>query len=158
MPIRFATLSDVPALVEGAGRAHAVARFRSQPYDAQKVAQAFTELIEQRQSKYGCFIAEDAAGRVVGALVGSIERQFLSDACTASVMHFDVLPESRMGEHAVRLLGAFEAWSVNRGAIEIAFGLGGAGVQRFRRFARKMGFRAIGGNYVKGTSRLIANA
>ena len=126
-----------------------MARFRCRPYDAQKVAQAFTELIEQRQSKYGCFVAEDAAGRVVGALVGSIERQILSGACTASVMHFDVLPESRMGEYAIRLLGAFEAWSVNRGAIEIAFGVGGAETQRLGRFARRMGFRAIGGNYVK---------
>ena len=149
MPIRFATLSDVPALVEGAGRAHASTRFRSQPYDAQKVAHAFTELIEQRQSKYGCFVAEDAAGRVVGALLGSIERQILSDACTASVIHFNVLPESRVGEHAIRLLGAFEAWSMNRGAIEIAFGVGGTEVQRLGRLARKMGFRSVGGNYVK---------
>ncbi len=149
MPIRFATLSDVPALVEGAARAHALTRFRSQPYDAQKVAHAFTELIEQRQSKYGCFVAEDATGRVVGALIGSIERQILSGACTACVMHFNVRPESRVAGHAVRLLAAFEAWSTNRGAIEIAFGVGGTEVQRLGRLARKMGFRSVGGNYVK---------
>jgi len=148
MPIRFATLSDLPALVEGAGRAHALTRFRSQPHDAQKVAHAFTELIEQRQCRYGCFVAEDAAGRVVGALIGSIERQVLSEVCTASVMHFDVLPESGMGEHAIRLLRAFELWSVNRGAIEIAFEVG-TRTQRLGRLARRMGFRAMGGNYVK---------
>ena len=147
MPIRFATLSDVPALVEGAAHAHALTRFRSQPYDAPKVAHAFTELIQQRQSKYGCFVAEDAAGRVVGALIGSIERQILSGACTASVMHFNVLPESRASEHAIRLLGAFEAWSMNRGAIEIA--IGRAEMQRFARLARKLGFRATSRSYVK---------
>lgn len=149
MPIRFATLSDVPALVEGAGRAHALTRFRSQPYDAQKAAQAFTALIEQRKSKYGCFVAEDADGRIVGALIGSLEQQIFSDCCTACVMHFDVLPESRTGEHATRLLKAFETWSANRGAIEIAFEVGGPEMQQLGRLARKMGFRAIGGNYVK---------
>jgi hypothetical protein len=150
MPIRFATLSDVPALVEGAGRAHALTRGRSQPYDTQRAGQAFTELIEQRQSTYGCFVAEDAEGRIAGALIGAIERRILSNACTASVMHFEVLPDRRMGRHAIRLLGAFEAWSVNRGAVEIGFELRAAQMQRLGRFAARMGFRVVGGSYVKG--------
>src|SRR5689334_22632048 len=101
MPIRFATLSDVPALVEGAGRVHALTRFRSRPYDAQRVTQAFSELIEQRRSSYGFFVAENIVGQIVGTLIGSIQREILFDACTASVMHFDVLPDSRRREYAV---------------------------------------------------------
>lgn len=148
MTIRFATLSDVPALVEGANRIHATTRFRGRPYDAQKVAQSFTELIEQRKSTYGFFVAEDVDGRIVGALIGSIEREILSGVCTANVMHFDVLP--RMGEYAARLLRAFETWSANRGAVEIALGVNGAAErQRLGRLARKLGFHATGGNYVK---------
>lgn len=153
MPIRFANLSDVPALVESAGRVHASTRFRAHPYDARRAGEAFTELIEQRKSSYGCFVAEEADGRVVGALIGGIEQRVVSGACTASVMHFDVSAESRMDEHALRLLGAFEAWSVNRGAVEIAFEVARHQTQRLGRFARKMGFRASGENYVK---RLLA--
>ena len=148
MPIRFATLSDVPALVEGASRVHALKH--GHPYNAQRVARAFTELIEQRKSKYGVFVAENDQGRIVGTLIGSIEQQVLSDTCTASVMHLDVPQESRMGEYAVPLLRAFETWSANRGAIEIAFGVGGgAEARRLGRIARRVGFHAMSGNYVK---------
>jgi GNAT superfamily N-acetyltransferase len=150
MPIRFATLSDVPVLVEGAGRMHASTRFRGQPYDAHKVSNAFADLIEQRKSRYGFFIAENPEGQIVGALIGSIEQQILSTVCTANVMHLDVRPEARMGGYAVRLLRAFETWSTNRGAVEIALGVnGGAEMRRLGQFARRMGFRAIGENYVK---------
>jgi GNAT superfamily N-acetyltransferase len=149
MPIRFATLSDVPAMVESAGRVHVLTRFGSKPYDAQKVAQAFTELIEQRKSKYGFFVAEDDAGRIVGTLIGVIEERILSDACIACVMHLDVLPGSRRGDCATKLLKAFETWSANRGAIEIEIGVGGAETRALGRFARKMGYRAVGGNYLK---------
>lgn len=147
MPIRFATLSDVPDLVESASRAHSLMHSCRRPYDAHKAAQAFTELIEQRKSRYGCFVAEDAKGRLVGALIGSIEQQIFSDARTASVMHFDVLPESRASEHAVSLLRAFETWSTNRGATEIA--IGGTGMQRFGRLARRLGFRLTTRTYAK---------
>ena len=150
MPIRFATLSDVPALVEGAGRAHALASGRRRPYDMQRAGQALSELIEQRQSTYGCFVAEGAGGRIVGALIGAIERRILSNACMASVLHFEVLPDSRMAANAIRLLGAFEAWSVNRGAIEIGFELRAAQIQRLGRFATRMGFRMVGASYLKG--------
>jgi len=149
MPIRFATLSDVPALVASATRAHALTRLRSQPYNTQRATEAFTTLIEQRRSKYGCFVAEDARGRIVGTLIGTIEQQILSDARTASVMHFSMLPESRVGEYGVRLLRAFETWSANRGATEIEFGVDGAEVKRLGRLARKVGFRAMGRSYVK---------
>jgi len=149
MPIRFATLSDVPALVESAGRVHVLTRFGSKPYDAQKVAQVFTELIDQRKSKYGFFVAEDAAGRFAGTLIGAIEERILSDARVACVMHLDVLPESRRSDCATKLLKAFETWSANRGAAEIEFGVGRAEIRTLGRFARKMGYRAVGGNYLK---------
>lgn len=150
MTIRFATLADVPVLVEGGSRMHALTRFRSQPYDAQRVAQAFVDLITQGQNKYAFLVAVSADGRVVGALIGVLEQQIFSSALTASVMHFDVLPEARMGGYAPRLLNAFETWSTNRGAIEVVFGVNsGVDSERIGRFAKKMGFEAIGANYAK---------
>ncbi len=150
MPIRFATLADIPALVEGGSRMHALTRFRKQPYNAQKVAQAFSDLITQGQGKYAFLVAAGADGRVVGALIGVMEQQIFCDAHTASVMHFDVLPEARMGGYAVRLLKAFEKWATNREVVEINFGINsGEQLETLGRFASRMGYTKTGENFVK---------
>ena len=150
MTIRFATLDDVPALVEGGSRMHALTRFRSQPYNAQKVAQAFVDLITRGQGKYAFLVAASTSGQIVGALIGVMEQQIFSDGYTASVMHIDVLPEARMGGYGVRLLKAFEQWAKNRKAVEIYFGVNSdTEVQMLERFAVKMGYRKVGGNFAK---------
>ena len=157
MTIRFANLDDVPSLVEGGSRMHALTRFRDQPYDAKRVAQNFVDLIERGQGKYAFLLAAGAERRVVGALIGVMEQQIFSTAYTASVMHFDVLPEARMGGHAVRLLRAFEQWAKNRNAVEIAFGINSdTEAEILGRFAKKMGYRRVGGNYVRGMAPSIA--
>ena len=150
MAIRFATLADVPALVEGGSRMHALTRFRNQPFSAQKVAQAFTDLITQGQGKYAFLVATGSGEQVVGALVGVMEKQIFSECFTASVMHFDVLPEARMGGHGVRLLKAFEQWARNSGALEVVFGINsGVDTERLAQFVVKMGYEGIGTNHAK---------
>ena len=130
MTIRFATLTDIPALVEGGSRMHALTRFRNQPYNAQKVAQAFSDIITQGKGKYTFLVAANAEERIVGALIGLIEQQIFSDSLTASVMHFDVLPDARMGGHGVRLLRAFEQWCANRNVVEISLGVNSGEIGR----------------------------
>lgn len=151
--IRFAEIKDIPALVEGGSRMHALTRFRDQPYDAQRVTNAFAELIHRGQGKYVFFVAENSRGAVVGALIGVIEQQIFSSALTASVMHFDVLPEARMGGYGVRLLKAFEQWAKNRKVIEINFGVNSvddeAELARLSKFAQRMGYRVVGANFSK---------
>jgi GNAT superfamily N-acetyltransferase len=150
MTIRFATLNDLPSLVEGGSRMHALTRFRNQPYNPQKVAQAFCDLITRGQGKYAFLVAAHADGRIVGALIGVMEQQIFTDTWTASVMHFDVLPEARMGGYGVRLLRAFEQWARNRRAVEFCFGVNSdAESDAVGRFARKMGYRQVGENFVK---------
>jgi GNAT superfamily N-acetyltransferase len=150
MTIRFATLADVPSLVEGGSRMHALTRFRSQPFNVQRVAQAFSDLITQGQGKYAFLVAARTDHRVVGALIGVMEQQIFSDVYSASVMHFDVLPEARMGGHGVRLLKAFEQWAMNRNAVEICLGVNsGTETDRLGRFIERMGYRAVGMNFVK---------
>lgn len=129
---------------------HALTRFRSQPFNAQRIARAFTDLITQGQGKYAFLVAVSADGRIVGALIGVMEQQIFSDAQTASVMHFDVLPEARMGGYGVRLLKAFEQWATNRRALEINFGINsGEQLEALSSFARRMGYTKVGENYVK---------
>lgn len=149
MTIRSATVEDIAALVDGGRRMHALTRFRDQPYNEEKVAKAFNELILRGQGKYVYLVAEDAEDRIVGALIGVVEQQIFSDCFTASIMHYDVLPEARMGGHAVRLLKAFEQWAKNRKVIEINFGINsGADVETIGRFAQRMGYGKVGENYV----------
>lgn len=151
MTIRFATVEDIPALVEGGRRMHALTRFRDQPYNEEKVTKAFNELIQRGQGKYLYLVAEDAEDNIVGALIGVVEQQIFSDYFTASIMHYDVLPEARMGGYAVRLLKAFEQWAKNRKVIEINFGINsGTEFETIGRFARRMGYAKVGENYVLG--------
>ncbi len=150
MSIRLATLQDVPALVEIGRRMHALTRFRKFDYNAAKVARTFTDLLAKGQHKYVFFAAEDSARCIVGGLIGVLEQHIFSDALTANVMHYDVLPEARMGGHGVRLLRAFEQWCANRKVVEIGFGINsGEDLDRLARFAQRMGYGKVGENFVK---------
>ncbi len=150
MPIRLATLNDLPMLLEGAVRMHALTRFKDQPFQPQLVEKAFTDLICSTTGKYVFLVAQDSKDQIVGALIGLIEQQIFSDLITASVMHYDVLPEARAGGWGVRLLKAFEGWANNRKVFEICVGVNsGLSDQKVGRFLEKMGYQFIGGNYAK---------
>ena len=150
MPIRFATIADVPALVEVGLRMHALTRFKAFEYNGQKVARAFTDLIEKGKGKYVFLVADNAAGTLNGALIGVLEQHIFSDQVTASVVHYDVLPEARMGGYGVRLLNAFEQWCANRKVVEINFGVNsGDAFEVVGQFAVRMGYRKVGENFVK---------
>lgn len=150
MTIRFATLNDVPALVEGGRRMHAMTRFRRFDYDERKVAAAFTDLITKGQHKYVFLVAQGSSGGIAGALIGALEQHIFSEQLTASVMHYDVLPEARSGGHGVRLLKAFEQWCKNRKVIEISLGVNsGEATESVGRFVVRMGYQKVGENFNK---------
>jgi len=150
MAIRFANIEDVPALVAIGERMHALTRFRSLDYQPAKVTQALADVITKGQHKYVFFVATGAGGRIVGGLLGVLEQHIFSDQLTASVMHFDVLPEARMGGHGARLLKAFEQWCANRKVVEIAFGVNsGEQLDVLARFVGRMGYEKTGENYLK---------
>jgi len=150
MAIRLAKIDDVPALVEGGRRMHALTRFRHLDFNADKIARSFADLIQKGQHKYVFLVAEDSAGRVVGALIGVLEQHIFSDQVTASVMHYDVLPEARMGGYGVRLLKAFEQWCANRKVVEISLGVNsGDAFEAVGRFVTRVGYRKVGENFVK---------
>ena len=150
MSIRFATLNDIPALVEGGRRMHQHTRFKSFVYDPSRVATTFSHLIGLGQGKYVVMVAEDAQGGIAGALVAVLEQHIFSAQLTASVMHYDVLPEKRMGGHGVRLLKAFERWCANRKVVEINLGINSlTEMDSVGRFVRRMGYGKVGENFVK---------
>lgn len=151
MPVRFATPQDVPALVALGKRMHAITRFRHFVYDEARVAQSLDAAITESKNRYVCLVSEDGQGKVVGVLLAVLEQHIFSDQLTASIMHYDVLPESRIGGWGVRLLRAFEMWARNRKVVEVSFGINsGAEHALVGRFATKMGFEKVGENFVKG--------
>lgn len=151
MPIRMATLADIPELVEGGRRMHALTRFKHFDYNAKRVAKAFEGLITQGQNKYVFMVAEGAEKRVVGALIGVLEQHLFSDQLTAGIMHFDVLPEARSGGYAIKLLIALERWAGNRGVKEIYFGVNSAlpDGAKIGDFVQKMGYVITGSNFCR---------
>lgn len=149
MPIRFATLNDIPGLVALGQHMHAITRFKSFVYNEARVAQALSAAIEKENGRYVCFVAEDSAQRMVGVLLAVLEQHIFSEQLVASVMHYDVLPESRMGGYGVRLLKAFEQWSKNRKVVEISLGINSlTEMDSVGGFVRKMGYLKVGENFV----------
>jgi GNAT superfamily N-acetyltransferase len=150
MAIRNAELKDIPALVEGGSRIHALTRFKSYPFSAQKTADSLAAIIRHDKGRYAFFVAENADKKIVGALIGVMEQQLFSDALVASVMHVDVLPEARMGGYAVRLIRAFDKWATNRQAFEINLATGsGMNIDKVSKFIEKLGFIAVGKTFIK---------
>lgn len=148
MKIRFATLADVPQLIEFGRRLHATTRFRVYDYDAVRLERNLCALIDNRMGSHCFFVAEDDKGRIVGALVGCLDRHFFSDLLVASVVNYLVLPERRMSGAGLRLLTAFRKWAENRGAFELNAGVNsGVGLAKTDKFLRRLGFAMTGGNY-----------
>lgn len=81
-------------------------------------------------------------------MIGCVEQHFFSEQLVASIIHYDVLPEKRMGGAGLRLLTAFRKWAENRGAFELSAGINsGIELDKMDRFLRKLGFQQTGGNY-----------
>lgn len=148
MQIRFARLEDVPRLVEMGRRYHQLTRVRAFDYNGQKVAQTLAAVIQHKTGTHCFFVAQRDDGSLVGGLIGCIEAHIFSDQPVATLVHYDVDPESRMSGAGYRLLLAFKKWAENRKAVEIIAGVNsGVDLQRMDRFLRRLGFDLTGGNY-----------
>ena len=149
MKIRTAKMEDIPALLELGRSIHATTRFRQFEFSSERVASNLTAVIQDKRGIYCFLVAEDAAGAVVGLLIGCLERHIFSEEqIVATMIHYDVLAEKRMGGAGLRLLSAFRIWAENRGAFELNVGISsGTDLYKLDRFMRKLGFQQTGGNY-----------
>jgi GNAT superfamily N-acetyltransferase len=133
---------------------HAITRFRTMPYNEERVARLLRAALQEGKDRYVCFLAEDGDGQVVGGLLAVLERHIFTEQVTASVMQYEVLPEKRMGGYGLRLMKAFEQWARNRQVAEISFGVNsGDGYAHVGAFARRIGFQPVGENFVKTMGR-----
>lgn len=150
MPIKHAAVEDVPGLVDMAKRMHALTRFRHFEFDEVRIIRTLGQVIESGQDRYLPLIAIGAESRVVGGLIGVLERHIFSNRLAASVMYLAVIPEARMGGYGPRLLRGFETWAKNRGVIELCFGVNsGVDLVATNSFSMRMGYQPVGANYAK---------
>lgn len=151
MKIRFATLDDVPHFVELSRKFHAMTRFAAYDYNSERFAENLRAVIDVGQNGKGThcfFVAEDSQGKPIGGLIGCVEKHFFSDQLVASIIHYDVLPERRMGGAGLKLLSAFRKWAENRNVFELSIGVNsGVNMDKMDRFLRRLGFQQTGGNY-----------
>lgn len=148
MKIRFATKDDVPPFVKLARTFHSLTRFKAYDYDPERVAAHLHAVIDDPRGTRCFLVATDEGGVPVGGLIGCVESHFFSDKLVASVMHYDVLPDKRMGGAGLKLLTAFKKWAENRGVFELAVGINsGTNLAQMDDFLRKLGFQQTGGNY-----------
>ena len=148
MKIRAAIQEDVPVFVEMARTFHENTRFKAYDYVPELVEKHLTAVVENPRGAHCFFVVENKDGVAVGGLVACVEKHFFSDQLVASVIHYDVLPEFRMGGAGLKLLTAFKKWAENRGVYEISAGVNsGVDIDKMDRFLRKLGFEHTGGNY-----------
>ncbi len=146
--IRFSeTGADIAARVALARRAWEEMDDRELTFDGELVRQTIERKMAQPEKH--CLLQADCGGRVVGALMGVVERHYHSPAVGASIFSWYVLPEYRGSLAAIRLLHGFRRWAKRRGAVRLYVGVtSGIGIARTDRFLKRLGFRVRGGNYV----------
>lgn len=101
-----------------------------------------------RPDKYYCAVAE-REGRLVGWLNGLIVTYEWSPFLFAAQRILYVAPEARGGMTAARLLRGYVAWAEANGAKRQLAGIGNGLPLKVDDLYRRLGFRPIGGQYLR---------
>lgn len=148
MNIAPPSLLDVPPLVELGHVCHLESRFARLPYDAERVTQRFTHMIDKPLSTTFFVAARHTSGQVHGLMIGSIDEYFFCRERVASSIFLLVDPQHRGGLAAIKMVMAFRTWAHTRAAAEVYIGVAsGVAMQRTGRFLSKVGLQLSGGNY-----------
>lgn len=152
MTIRFATIEDIPALVEVGKKVHQLTRFKIYPYEEDLVQQQLLYMITQGQNGKGSYcllVAVSSNHEIVGGLLGGVDRLFFSSETVANIIQYGTLPGKGMGAAGFKLLTAFRTWAMNRNAMTLYAGSNsGINIEKMDRFLKKLGFIPTGLNYV----------
>ena len=141
--VREAELRDVADIVDLGVLMHAESpRFAPMDFSYDKVAALITKLIEV---PVGCVLVVEERGKIIGMLGGVVSEQFFGSSLTASDFAWFVAKEHRIGSPALKLLARFEQWAEQRGAFEVAIGIGtGVQAQRTKDLLKLWGYEDSG--------------
>lgn len=88
--------------------------------------------------------------KLIGFIAGMTQRYFFSDRQKSTDMGFYVLPEYRGSRAALRLIHAFEEWSIEKGVDDICIGQTTAvDIEKTQKFYTHLGYKTVGFNTVK---------
>lgn len=139
---------DITTLVELGHLCHLESRFARLPYDAARVAQRLTYMIDKPLTTTFFVAAHHASGAVHGLMIGSVDEYFFCRERVASSIFLLVHPQHRGGLAAIKMVMAFRAWAHARAAAEVYIGVAsGVQMQRTGRFLSRVGLQLSGGNY-----------
>lgn len=103
--------------------------YADMPFDEQKVIRQLSASGNIVPDRFFKLAVRDA--EVLGGFYGCVQRVFFCDVLTAKDMGWWVKSTVRGGAAAVLLLGAFEDWAREQGAVKI--GIGQSGVENIKR-------------------------
>ncbi|MBP6203361.1 MAG: GNAT family N-acetyltransferase [Azonexus sp.] len=147
--IRAATPDDIDTLVEMGREFFASAPYsRFIAYDPDSIRDAVIGMVQ-----FGCALVAEAGGQIVGFIVGHMAPTWFNRSqWVATEFAWWVAPDHRGSTAGVRLLQAFEAWGVSRGAVAVVMSdliLDDGGAPAGRIFDR-LGYAVVERSHAKG--------
>lgn len=141
--VRFATVTDIFALVEMGSRLHAESVYSFLPYDSERVESQVAEYVSGRGERV--FLVAERNGVLIGMLAGHLDQYFFCNERVAVDVFFFVEKPHRGGTAALALIETFAAWAEERGAVELCMSVStGIDMEKTERFYQKLGLRRMG--------------
>lgn len=137
---------DLDRLVELGERMHGEGAFAFLPFDREKVRRFAARYVSGAPDRLG--LAAEIDGRIVGMFAGNLSEYFFCQEKIACDALLYVEPEFRGASAAGRLIRAFRAWAIERGAREVCLGTSNqVQTEAAGRFYEVLGFKKAGGVY-----------
>lgn len=146
--IRFASVHDIPEIVNLGKSIHAENRLARLPFDGNKLAEQFKSILDPPNGRYCLFVGDVPNSGISGGLLGYVTGHLFSDTLVTTNYIYFVNPEYRGSSLAIRLITAFRKWAENRGTTLFCISQTTAiETKRFDKFMKHIGFEFSGGNF-----------
>jgi GNAT superfamily N-acetyltransferase len=120
--------------------------FRSLDYDRDCVFRFLRQYVDSPDINFG--VVGRRNGVLCGFFTGYMSPYFFGRDLIATEVLWYVSPADRGSRLGLRLLRAFEAWALERGASEVCVGVStGVFSDRTGRLLQRLGYAHVGGNY-----------
>ncbi|MES2973270.1 MAG: GNAT family N-acetyltransferase [Pseudomonadota bacterium] len=142
MPIRSATLDDIPTMIAIGREMHEESVFSPYSFDIPTLTLLMSRLIK---GDHGIALVEEVDGVVVGGFLGVVWPHFFGPDLQASDLALFIRPEYRGGSAGFRLIRAFITEAKARGAAQVVLA-NSTGIQpeRVAGLFERVGLRQVG--------------
>lgn len=141
--VRFAQLSDIPAMVEMGRQMHVQSRYGWMVYSASQTWKYLERVIPNKQCC--AIVAVGTAADVCGVLLATARPYPFSTDFAAHIDYLYVAPPKRGTPVAMKLVTAFRRWANNREVAEITIANHfGSGQAQSAKLFTKLGMPSVG--------------